>query len=171
MPFPILAWVGRIVARVAIDAIVGELEGAALQAAARSTVPKIVGTVEVDTRPLDKLRRSVPEILTQAHTKTAAKAQAAARSGAAAIADTGNLARSIDSRIRVYPGGRIVSIVGPRMSATGTKNGRVMKPYRYAPILCKGSKHSRPRPFLPTPDSYPERLRAATAEGVRRVIG
>ena len=67
--------------------------------------------------------------------------------------DTGTLKRSIGSKSKTYrKGGVVVFIIGPRNTWTfaqkkGAKKLTLYKPGKYAALVDKGTKRSRPKPF------------------------
>lgn len=90
--------------------------------------------------------------------RAAKPVRAAVESKASALARYGFTAKSLGTKVKLYPNGTAVTVVGPKMSYSRTKGkftrgprageSRRHIPYLYSWILEKGSKRSAAKPFL-----------------------
>ncbi len=142
-----------------------------VQSAAAEVVggAKVRAEVQLDLTALMKLRKGARRAVFKAAGRAAKPVRAAVIARAEAIRRYGFLAKSIGTKTRTYPGGRIVSVVGPKMkfsritpkkgksgrdAATGrftagaSREGQRHVPYLYSWLLEKGTKRSRKKPFL-----------------------
>jgi HK97 gp10 family phage protein len=81
---------------------------------------------------------------------------------------SGQLARSIGSKVKVYRnGGAVVAIVGPRKGFKIIVDGKPVDPVRYAHLVEAGTSHSAAFPFLrPAVDENQQRILGAIADAV-----
>lgn len=113
----------------------------------------------VDMRPAESLRKGGARKATRIGlNRAAAPVKAAVVSEAQAVARFGYLAKSIRIRLREYPPDKWVSVIGPSAAFSRTKGKfkkgkrkgqpRKVIPAKYAHLVNKGTKRSKPRPFL-----------------------
>jgi HK97 gp10 family phage protein len=100
---------------------------------------------------------------------------------AGAPKETGLLKKSIGSKVKVYPSGVAVAIVGPRQGfkaeVTREKNRRfpwtgTSNPTRYAHLVELGTRQAPAKPFLkPALAGQQAAIREAMAKAVREALG
>lgn len=134
---------------------------------------------DLDLTPAERLKASgMRKAIRIGANRAAAKVKAAVVSHAEQVKLIGAYAKSVRIKVKVYKGDRYVSIVGAsakykrtRGRYTRGKNKgqpRVIRPAKYAGMLEKGTKRSRPRPVLkPAFDASS----AAYLDDVRREVG
>jgi hypothetical protein len=113
----------------------------------------------VDMKPAEALRRGGAKKATRIGlNRASAPVKAAVVSEAQAIKRFGFTAKAVRIRLREYPPDKWVSVVGPSSSFSRTKGkrkrgkrkGQPIKhvPAKYAHLVNKGTKRSKPKPFL-----------------------
>lgn len=61
---------------------------------------------------------------------------------------TGQLRKSLGRKVRTYPSGVTVGVIGPRNGFLIVKDGKRINPVKYAHLVELGTRHSRPQSFL-----------------------
>jgi HK97 gp10 family phage protein len=61
---------------------------------------------------------------------------------------TGQLRKSLGRKVKTYPSGVTVGVVGPRNGFLIVKDGKRINPVKYAHLVELGTRHSPPKSFL-----------------------
>jgi HK97 gp10 family phage protein len=146
-------------------------------------MPFKVGMKLEGTDALAARLRQVPAKLAKKHLKKAmnavgSKVAKAAKARAGAFARTGQLKRSIGKKVKVYPSGTVVAVVGARLGfrvaaekvrTRGKHKGEThyVNPVKYLRLVELGTVRSRARHFLrESLDANKSALESAVADAV-----
>lgn len=174
---PLLAAAVRQIAAGGVSDLAGAMVREVLGSVSRDVQLSV--SVQLDIERLLKLRKGARGAVNRAANKAAKPVRLAVIANAMRIARYGFLGKSIGTKTKLYPNGRVLSVVGPKMSYSrmkgkfqkGPRKGQSRRhvPYLYSWLLERGTKRARPRPFLkPAWDSDGgERYLRRLAEGIQ----
>jgi hypothetical protein len=168
----------QLIAKAVLDGAAAELAAVA-SAAVRGLSLGL--SVEVDAARLEALGKRAKVAVMKGAARAAKPVRAAVQGHAGQHQRYGFLAKSIGTKTRVYPGGRFVTVVGPKMSFSRVKGrytrgpragqGKRQVPYLYAWLIEKGTRRSRAFPFLrPAHEAAGKQFPAAAAREINREL-